>query len=80
MIEKKYASRKKKLCNSLEIGEKVLVLAEMIKKNQHLENFISKQFKTYRISTKKTVFTIRRKQNIDKKAFYWLKNEEKNQY
>ena len=50
---KKYTAKKKKIYNSLEIGEKVLVLAEMIKRNQHLENFISKQFKTYRISTKK---------------------------
>ena len=49
----KYAAKKKELCNSLEIGQKVLVLAERIKKNQHLEKFISKQFRTYRISTKK---------------------------
>ena len=26
---------------------------------------------------KKIVFTIRRKENIDKKIFYWLKNEKK---
>ena len=37
---KKYAAKKKKICNSLEIGEKVFVLVERIKKNQHLENFI----------------------------------------
>ena len=37
----KHAAKKKELCNSLEIGEKVL------------EKFISKQFRTYRISTKK---------------------------
>ena len=50
----KYAAKKKDfLCNSLEIGEKILVLADRIKKNQHLEKFISKQFRTYRISTKK---------------------------
>ena len=53
-IEKKMLPKGKKICNSLEIGEKVLVLAKMIKiKNQLLENFISKPFKTYHILSKK---------------------------
>ena len=49
---KKYAAEKKKLCNNLGVGEKVLVLAER-KKKQHLRNFIHKLFKTYCILTKK---------------------------
>ena len=45
---KNYIAKKKKLCNKLDVGEKVLVLAEKIKKKkQHLGNFIKKQFKTY---------------------------------
>ena len=53
-IEKKTLPKGKKICNSLEIGEKVLARAKMIKiKNQLLENFISKPFKTYHILAKK---------------------------
>ena len=46
---KKYAAKKKKLRENLDIGEKALVLAE----NQHPINFINKQFRIFRISTKK---------------------------
>ena len=49
MTEKKYAAKKKKLRENLDIGEKALVLAE----NQHPINFINKQFRIFRISTKK---------------------------
>ena len=53
-IEKKTLPKGKKICNSLEIGEKVLARAKMIKiKNQLLENLISKPFKTYHILAKK---------------------------
>ena len=74
-IEKKMLPKGKKICNSLDIGEKVLVLAKMIKiKNQLLENFISKPFKTYHISAQKTMFTITgNKKNIDKKNLLLVK-------
>ena len=77
---KKYAAKKKKLRENLSVGEKVLVLVERTKKNVKLENFINKLFKIYRILIKKTVFVVRKKQKIDKKTYYWLKNEEKNKY
>ena len=68
IIEKKYAAKKKKICNSFEMGEKVFVLVKRIKKNQHLENFIE-TVQNIPYFNKKTVFRIRRKQNIDKKTF-----------
>ena len=77
---KKYAAKKKKLRENLSVGEKVLVLVERTKRNVKLENFINKLFKIYRILIKKTVFVVRKKQKIDKKTYYWLKNEEKNKY
>ena len=77
---KKYAAKKKKLRENLSVGEKVLVSVERIKKNVKLENFINKLFKIYHILMKKTVFVVRKKQKIDKKTYYWLKNEEKNKY
>ena len=68
IIEKKYAAKKKKICNSFEMGEKFFVLVKRIKKNQHLENFIE-TVQNIPYFNKKTVFRIRRKQNTDKKTF-----------
>ena len=39
---RKYAAKKKKIYNNLGFGEKFLVLAKRIEKNQHLGNFINK--------------------------------------
>ena len=62
---KRYAVKKKKIHNSLEIDEKVLALAERIKKLVP-EKFYKQTFQNIPYFNKKTVFTIR-KQNIDKK-------------
>ena len=46
MIKKNSGTKeKKKLRDKLNIGEKVLVLAERIKKNLHQENYISSRYK-----------------------------------
>ena len=50
---KKYAAKKQKLREELDIGEKMLILAKRIKKNQHLVNFINKHFKIFIIFRKK---------------------------
>ena len=42
MIEENNPAKKKKICNSLEIGEKALVLDERLKKDQHLKNYLSR--------------------------------------
>ena len=49
---KKYSAKRRKLQENLNVGERVLVLAERIKKNQHLENFISNLYKVLPILTK----------------------------
>ena len=53
MIEKKYRAKKKKLCKDLDVGKKLLILAERIRKNQSQANSMNKQFKTFQILTKK---------------------------
>ena len=45
--KKKYSLNRRKLRDNLNIGEKVLVLAESIKRNLHQENSISSLFKTF---------------------------------
>ena len=45
---KKYAAKMKKLRSDLQIGNKVLVLADRIKKKFAPENFTSKQYKKYK--------------------------------
>ena len=76
---KKYAAEKKKLCNNLGVGEKVLVLAERKKKTAPAK-FYTQTVQNILYFNKKTVITKRKKQHIDKKTFCWLKNEQINKY
>ena len=60
--KKKYKAKRRKLRENLNIGEKVLVLAERIKKkNQLLENFTSSLHKALHILIKKKYFLSERK-------------------
>ena len=70
-----YAAGKKKIRNSLEIGEKVLVIAKGIKKISTWK-FYKQAVQNILYFNKKIGFTIGRKQNRQK-TFYWLKNEQK---
>ena len=59
---------------NLNTDEKVLVLAERIKKkNQRLESFASNLY-----FNKERTFSIRKKKKLDKIDYYWLKNLETN--
>ena len=51
--QKKYEAKKKKLGEDLEIGKKVLILAERIRKKSSLASFINKLFKTFLTLIKK---------------------------
>ena len=62
---KRYAVKKKKIHNILEIDEKVLALAERIRISAP-EKFYKQTFQNIPYFNKKAIFTIR-KQNIDKK-------------
>ena len=57
--------------------KKSLFWSKESRKNQVLANFINKQLKISLILTKKTLFTIRNKQKIDKKVYYWVKKYRK---
>ena len=70
---KKICGQERKLLKNLAVGEKVLILAEKIKKKSAPRKFPKKLFKSYNTLTKKAVFTIKSKQQIDKKAYFWLK-------
>ena len=53
IIVEKITAKKKKLCNTLDVGEKVLVLAERIKKKTALGKF-------YKETVQNILFTIRK--------------------
>ena len=61
--DKKHSRKRKKLREKLNVGEKVLVLAERIKKNLPLKNFISSLYRTLPISIGKEHFQKKKKEN-----------------
>ena len=62
----------------LDAGEKVLVLAERIKKKSAPGKFYKQTVQNISYFNKKIVFMIRNKQKIDKKTYCWVKTEENN--
>ena len=59
---------------NLNIGEKVYVLAERIKKKSAPGKFYKESLQNISYFNKDTVFTIRKKQTIDDVRYYWLKS------
>ena len=82
MIKKKYAAKKRKLHENLNIGKKVFVLAERINKKSASRKFYKQAVQNFSYFNQKTVFTIRnkKKKKNDEKTYYWLKNTKTNQY
>ena len=82
MIKKKYAAKKRKLHENLNIGKKVFVLAERINKKSASGKFYKQTVQNFSYFNQKTVFTIRnkKKKKNDEKTYYWLKNTKTNQY
>ena len=76
----KYAAKKRKLRENLNIGEKVLILAKRIKKRSVPGKFYKEAVQNISYFNKKMIFTIRNKQKIDKKTYYWIKNLKNNKY
>ena len=72
--KKKYDRKRKKSRKNLNIGEKVYVLAERIKKKSTPGKFYKQSVQNISFFNKDTVFTIRKKQLIDKIMYYWLKS------
>ena len=71
--KKKYDRKQKKLRKNLNIGEKVYVLAERIKKKSAPGKFYKQSVQNISFFNKDIVFTIRKKQIIDRIMYYWVK-------
>ena len=80
MTKENMLTKKRKLRENLNIGQKVLILAKRIKKSQLLANFINKQFKISLTLTKKMTFAIRNEQKIHKNMHCWVKHSKNNKY
>ena len=72
--KKKYSRKRKKLREDLNIGEKVYVLAERIKKKSAPGKFYKQSVQNVSYFNKDTVFTIRKKQTIGDIRYYWVKS------
>ena len=74
--KKKYdQKKKKKMREKLKIDEKVLVLAEKIRKKSAPGKFYS-LFKIYLSLTKRKYFSLEKSKKIDKISYYWLKDSQ----
>ena len=71
---KKYSRKRKKLRENLNIGERVYVLAERIKKKSAPGKFYKQSVQNISYFNKDTIFTIRKKQIIDGIRYYWVKS------
>ena len=73
--KKKYFLNRRKLRDNLNIGEKVLVLAESIKKKSAPGKFYKQSVQNISYFNKEKTFLIRKKKRIiDKITYYWLKD------
>ena len=77
---KKYSAKRRKLRENLNVGERVLVLAERIKKKSAPGKFYKQSVQNIEYFNKEQVFAIRTKQKIDKITYYWLKNVKNNKF
>ena len=76
--KKKYSAKRRKLRENLSTGEKVLVLAERIKRKPAPGKFYKQSVQKITYFNKEKTFSFIKKQNIDKIDYYWVKNLETN--
>ena len=76
--KKKYKAKIRKLRENLNIGEKVLVLAERIKKKSAPGKCYKQSVETICDFNIEKTFSIRKKKKINKIDYYWLKNLQTN--
>ena len=74
MIKKHSDTKEKKLRDKLNTGEKVLVLAERIKKKSAPGKLYKQSVQNIAYFNRDKTFLIRKRQTIDKIDYYWLKN------
>ena len=66
--------KRKKLRENLNIGEKVYILAERIKKNSAPGKFYKQSVQNISYFNKDMIYTIRKKHIIDNIRYYWVKS------
>ena len=71
--QKKYSKKRKKLGEDLNIGEKVYVMAERIRKKSAAGKFYKQSVQNISYFSKETLYTIRKKQMIDGIRYHWVK-------
>ena len=76
--KKKYSAKRRKLRENLSTGEKVLVLAERIKRKPAPGKFYKQSVQKITYFNKEKTFSIIKNQTIDKIDYYWVKNLETN--
>ena len=75
---KKYKTKRIKLRESLNIGDKVLVAAVRIREKSAPGKFYKQSVRSISYFNKEKTFFIRKKQKTDKIDYYWLKNLQNN--
>ena len=68
--KKKYKAKRRKLRDNLNVGEKLLVLAERIRKKSVPGRFYKQYVQNILYFNKEKTFSIRKKQKIDKFNYY----------
>ena len=66
--------KRKKLRENLNIGEKVYILAERIKKKSAPGKFYKQSVQNISYFNKDMIYTIRKKHIIDNIRYYWVKS------
>ena len=74
----RYSAKRKKLRDELFVGEKVLVLAERIKKKAAPGKFYKQSVQNISYFNKDRTFIIRKIQPIDGIRYYWVKDAQNN--
>ena len=73
--KKLYSRKKKKLREELNVGEKVLILAERLQRKPAPGKFYKQSVQNIFYFNKENIFIIRNKRKIEDKTFYWLKTQ-----
>ena len=71
---KKYLRKRKKLRENLDIGEKVYVLAERIKRKSAPGKFYKQAVQNISYFNKEQIYTIRKKRLMNGIKYYWVKS------
>ena len=78
--DKKFIQEKPQLCEPLNIGENVLVMAEQIKKKSEPGKFYKQSVQNISYFNEDKIFVITYKRNIENKTFYWLADTKNNKH